>query len=914
MSSPVSRLQTALLKLCHGINRREDQDMFNYISMYNTKHPYDVMYNSFYLSDYPVQVAVKEQQFAKLVLDILEPVVAYTEPILISPFITRESILCPLLKKVFLSSHAYSIAKNAYTSSVSKSDSMLRAVTKTAYVNNQAGESFTKTYPGRGQSFAIRQFKCYLTLMHGKVPILRVTGSNKSIIDNVISDSDLKHLFLGCGGPGSVFKLNGNKQPFYRLKSHPGASNKVNVYSSEVYSDLKSIYPALANEFSRNRLVYSDLYDDQVSAMYLLSASIYEYFGLSSCTISIMFLKRYDLIKELSTFIKSLGINNTRLGCMLCEGVSLYGRGVNSGIVSADLKYRVTDVSASIVHLDQRVLRSKIRQILLEELKEPVVFDDPNSFWTKRWSWCVNGAHNKLVDKVYNLGTDYNNLGVARVHRKVFVENVSANLLDAWSGESYFSASEKLELGKTRAIYGIDSVSYIAFEHLLRPVERLWLNRSVILDPGKVGSIGLHDIITNMRKRLRYNTMLDFDDFNSQHSIESMQSLFIELCQYTNYDKERSNKIIASFGKGYMYEGGDCKGLILGTLMSGHRATTFINSILNKAYILYACENLNFDSLHVGDDVFIVTDSGQTAINILNGVKNVGLRVNKFKQSMGLECGEFLRMSITDNSMRGYLCRSIGSIIAGNWENDVRLNALDGLTTMASSCWALCNRSLNDNAARLVRNTISRISGLSLQDSEMLCTGRLGIGNGPLRYRSYGHKRIRVVVEMEKIIKDLELRSEATNDYLSHHVTPEERLVIEKIAVDPATIMKNSSYRKTLSGRDGVAIYNTRIEAYHGTAPSVWKHAFDAWQSQREDGYFAQYPLLNNICSTMSCARLNEILGLLGIAKKRDPVEFCFGRASLPVEVRGFLSYNDAASLSSKGGCDGVITAVQFYV
>ncbi len=37
--------------------------------------------------------------------------------------------------------------------------------------------------------------------------------------------------------------------------------------------------------------------------------------------------------------------------------------------------------------------------------------------------------------------------------------------------------------------------------------------------------------------------------------------------------------------------------------MSGHRATTFINTVLNEAYILCAVPKVEEYRLHVGDDV-----------------------------------------------------------------------------------------------------------------------------------------------------------------------------------------------------------------------------------------------------------------------------------------------------------------------
>ncbi len=102
--------------------------------------------------------------------------------------------------------------------------------------------------------------------------------------------------------------------------------------------------------------------------------------------------------------------------------------------------------------------------------------------------------------------------------------------------------------------------------------------------------------------------MLDYDDFNSQHSLESIKLLFETVCEYVGYDADLSARVINSFDQSEVYVGGAKCGRLRGTLMSGHRGTTFINTILNEAYILCAYPRArNYYRLHVGDDVYIRT-------------------------------------------------------------------------------------------------------------------------------------------------------------------------------------------------------------------------------------------------------------------------------------------------------------------
>ncbi len=106
----------------------------------------------------------------------------------------------------------------------------------------------------------------------------------------------------------------------------------------------------------------------------------------------------------------------------------------------------------------------------------------------------------------YSIGSDL----PKRVHRRVFVERCPVNPLTDWCGETIYTASEKLEHGKRRAIFSCDSVTYVCFEHLLRPVELAWRGMHCLLDPGKIGNTAL---IHRCLEQSGCNVMLDYDDF-----------------------------------------------------------------------------------------------------------------------------------------------------------------------------------------------------------------------------------------------------------------------------------------------------------------------------------------------------------------------------------------------------------------
>ncbi len=261
-----------------------------------------------------------------------------------------------------------------------------------------------------------------------------------------------------------------------------------------------------------------------------------------------------------------------RQSSQYCEVQTLQGRGTGHIDLREEAAYRCNGdlVASKTVSMDMDELRKAISTILRRELDPTtLIFHSSEHFWTSRWLWCVNGAHNRLVErkhKEYDIGDDL----PKRVHRRVFVERCAVNPLEKWGGQTYYTASQKLEHGKRRAIFSCDSVTYICFEHLLRPIELAWQNRTSLLDPGKGGNTGL---IYRCLRENGTHVMLDYDDFNSQHSLESIKLLFDTVCEYVGYDANLNTRIVNSFDMSEVYVGGGKCGNLKCTLMSGHRET-----------------------------------------------------------------------------------------------------------------------------------------------------------------------------------------------------------------------------------------------------------------------------------------------------------------------------------------------------
>jgi len=483
----------------------------------------------------------------------------------------------------------------------------------------------------------------------------------------------------------------------YPYKSNPNAPLKANIHLATLAKsvirrgDAERVRPLL------NRLA-GVCTDDQCC-----SAILYYYGCLRShpqlaMRITVVAILNPAFAKSLGLVIKALGMHSCIEGAVVTELGVLLGRGV--GMVDLDEEARQRADPAwlgnNLLKVDPEVLRPHIRAILDEELAgRDIAFPSLEEFWARRWQWCVNGSHNTTYDHKYNVDLASSAPGMNRYYRRMYAEAVEDEPISTWDGVVHAGPSSKLEHGKTRVIFACDTLSYFAYEHLLGPVSAAWLHRKVVLDPGQYGGVGLVERIKKQRKKGNYNIMLDYDDFNSQHTNSSMAVLIEETCRKVGYPKEYSSKLIEGFNNTWIRS----KGLEFktgGTLMSGHRGTTYINSVLNAAYIRAAIGPVAYNSsgsLHVGDDVYMAVSDADTAGDILNKCREFGCRMNPSKQSVGLVCGEFLRMAIGEHGAYGYLPRSVASCVSGSWTTEKALDPQGAVNNIIQSCWTLTNRS-----------------------------------------------------------------------------------------------------------------------------------------------------------------------------------------------------------------------------
>jgi len=497
------------------------------------------------------------------------------------------------------------------------------------------------------------------------------------------------------------------------------------------------------------------------------------------------------------------------------------------------------------------------------------------------------------------------------------VEQIKDNPIPNWDGRVYVSLSGKLEHGKTRALYACDTVSYIAFEQLLRPIENSWLGKRVVLDPGNSGHAGIVNRVNKLRKKYFSSVMLDYDDFNSQHTLVAQQIVIDELCNRSTIEKSRRERLVSSFGRMEIYEAGVKLGTAQGTLMSGHRGTSVINSILNAAYIELMLGSDVFSevkSIHVGDDVYMAVPSAALLDRVVGSICERKFRMNVAKQSIGTRSCEFLRINTSETGAFGYLARSVSSCVSGNWVNEFRLNPLEGLATIVTHSRTLINRSRNEYAGEILVESAHRMTGLKKSTLKDILAGRASWNGSP----TWGRTTVRDVYSITEVVSSellsARLPAHATHDYLSNCATDLELYAMSVMDTGVTSAMLKASYSKsfdsTSAARPQLHVCKTRDVVGRGAV-----HIVDALRLATNPGVLVGQPLLHlmkNGIPRYLLASLVEMAG--GDPQAKDLWFEAWGERYCGVVIDGWMSYTDAAMVAKKAHQGVVWTSFPYYI
>nr|URX65568.1 RNA-dependent RNA polymerase [Nigrospora chinensis victorivirus 1] len=710
----------------------------------------------------------------------------------------------------------------------------------------------------------------------------------------------------------SLALATGNDRAFrhthFPRKPHAAAGVKTNIRLGPLARAWMAAYGAA--DLGKILVHCVGMFNDRVCAVLLLAQTYRARFGAEGTDWAIAMVRQPDNAGGLSNALKSIGANSSEPGNFFVEGKVLQGRYDRSVDLGAEVAKRTSQaaVDAQVIQMSD-TLRSAIRYILDLELgPERVALPAMDDWWSSRWLWCVNGAENALSDAALHLRREK---GSGQRYRRMASEEVSHNPVPDWDGTTMVSGSIKLECGKDRAIFACDTLSYFAFTYLLNPIQDAWRGERVILDPGRGGHYGIARRVRGCQRGGGVNLMLDYDDFNSHHSTETMKVLFDETLKRTDAPDWYRDVLLKSFDKTYISHGGRLQH-VKGTLMSGHRGTTFVNSVLNAAYVCAAIGIPAFStviSLHAGDDVYMRANTLSSCDRILSATKAFGCRMNPTKQSIGFQGAEFLRIGIGPTYAVGYLCRSISTLVAGNWTNLDAQSPLNSLTSAISSTRSCINRGATPAITRLLAGSYAGLYGFKKHALEELLSGKAVLGGGPVYNTGHTITEYRVEDREEERVEVAHgAGMYATLTYLADHTSHVEAAAIEMAKPALVSLMLESSYGKAKTTRSAGRTLMPRLVRCQPRVGHGFAVVSELWNASTRPGVLSRLPLIRLFKQRLSDAQLRELVGMAGgDPNARDIQIEAFGAESSSANVMGLLPYSDASQYCKRTTAQNIL-------
>jgi hypothetical protein len=707
-----------------------------------------------------------------------------------------------------------------------------------------------------------------------------LTGMLKALLSKVDSFDRL-----------SLADVLSDDRSYFPLKNNPAAKTKVNLFLRDVLGDLVTFKPQLLDEITLLLMHSKGLCNDTVTGMVTWFVATRERLGPTAWIVAVL-IRDLKVMSELNTMVKSFGVLGASGLELLAEMGSILGRGstvldVHSDIIGrVDKKVFLRDKVAKISQSELKVALEEIRKY---ELPMDPKWPDADTHWKKRWAYTKSGSHSKRIERLA-LGDIVTQKG--QVTRREFAEAVERNLIAYGEPSVHAGVSLKLEAPKTRAIYGCDSISYFTFDFLLQPIERDWVGKRVLLKPSR--SDALEDYSRWGSQLETYKVMLDYDDFNSQHSIESMQSVFEIFC--SGAPPEILDWALKSFSNAYIWgDPANPEGqLSVGTLFSGHRATSFINSVLNAAYlrVLMGRDFWALKSWHTGDDVLITTSRVDLVDTIVRTCLDGRLRINPAKQSIGRVNAEFLRVSFNRERGVGYFSRCVGSLISGNWVQLKLLDELEFVDSILGQCWTIVNRSGVRWLPVLIYSTFKRRVPTLAPYAKELLLGEASFNGSPLRAPSqleYLELRSHIAVARKRAFRDLP--AAATQDYLDNFV---DGRILEKIEVTRGQLkrlMLEASYKGETEATKGITVPESEVRRI----ASVMRYCGGKLRKRR--GVLESLFPISFMRGLMDVKLTEAVLVGLGKALEADIMDQAWATRVFPVAAFTNIPYSSARSL-----------------
>jgi len=361
-----------------------------------------------------------------------------------------------------------------------------------------------------------------------------------------------------------------------------------------------------------------------------------------------------------------------------------------------------------------------------------------------RWEWVPSGSvHSQHHDDKPYIAESYR-------HRTKFValnmmssEYVKRMITDrppqirAW-------ASVKYEWAKRRAIYGVDLTSSVITNFAMFRCEEVFKHRFPVGEEAAAERV--HKRLSFMLKTSE-SFCYDFDDFNAQHSVSSMQAVLVAYHNVFYGDMSDDQRaamewVIKSLGDVMVHNNETSPPQhyqTAGTLLSGWRLTTFMNTALNYIYFKIAgCFDIAGvkDSVHNGDDVLVAISDIQAATRIHHQMSLINARAQATKCNV-FSVGEFLRVDhkVTRETGLGaqYLTRACATLVHSRVESQEPVVFTDAIKAAIVRADELADRAKVDkkfvtDLKELAYQRLATVFGRTPVEAEIIAKSHMLVG------------------------------------------------------------------------------------------------------------------------------------------------------------------------------------------
>lgn len=408
-------------------------------------------------------------------------------------------------------------------------------------------------------------------------------------------------------------------------------------------------------------ILYALQLDDQMRSMWL-----------SSDILDGDVMNYYNRCKQITIFVKALQNNICLDLTPFFEMETLVNRGTGSMDWAKEKRNRtqlnVINMTGSEAYQQAVRLFSECRV----DGGLPMVMDY-KKYWQTRWEWTPPGSVHSQYESDLQYIPDVREVK----NKKIFLLSMPNELpYEHWysrTPENCAWPSVKYEWGKQRAIYGSDITNFVMSNLGLLGCENVFDSRF---------PVGANAVEAGVRKRVQHvlahstQYCLDFEDFNSQHSIEVMSAVIMAYRDVYG-DVLSKDQILAlnwtvdSVREQYVMRPGttDREYKLKGTLFSGWRLTSFMNTVCNYIYLSEPIRKMKLLSLHNGDDVLIGVDTVGQVITMMKHAVKYNCRLAPHKCYLA-GVREFLRIDHRRSGKGGqYLSRAVSTLVHGRTES-----------------------------------------------------------------------------------------------------------------------------------------------------------------------------------------------------------------------------------------------------